>query len=129
MYYTNEFIDELIASRVIKDSEDDYVREGAKVIAKILDDKKITYKLFGVYWWGIKDTLRKYVNNGKWYCGAADDALMKERANHGSEFRNSLAGRYYMNEFQIYGYRDGHSWFDKNEDEHDYTLFDDNAGM
>ncbi|GMO25885.1 MAG: hypothetical protein Ta2B_05700 [Termitinemataceae bacterium] len=127
MYYTNEFINELIPQ--ISARQETYASNGAKQIAKILDFRKDSYKLFGVYWWGVKDALRKYVANGKWYCGAADDPLMKERADHGSEFRNVLAANYYMNDTHVYGYRSGHDWYDTNGDQHSYNLYDEDAGM
>ncbi|GHU41755.1 hypothetical protein FACS1894190_10240 [Spirochaetia bacterium] len=130
MYYTDDFIDGLIESGKITLPHDEYVKINAVNISKMLDDNKMNYKLFGVYWWGVKDALRKYVNNGKWYCGIADDPLMKERADHGSEFRNILAGMYYMNEFFEDGITSGHYRYDKiTGGEHDYTLFDDNAGV
>ncbi|GMO42255.1 MAG: hypothetical protein Ta2F_18250 [Termitinemataceae bacterium] len=80
-----------------------------------------------MYWWTVKDALRKYVNNGKWYCLGSDDPLMKERAWHGSEFRTVLAAMYYMNG-QL-DFSSGHTWNSKDGEEHSYTLMDDNAGM
>jgi hypothetical protein len=93
----------------------------------MLDAKKSWYKTFGVYWWAVKDALRKYVNNGKWYCGFQDDPLMKERAFHGSEFRTMLAAMFYSNDQSRA--LSGCVWYDKEGDSHPYTLFDADAKL
>jgi hypothetical protein len=84
------------------------------------------FEQLGVYWWAVKDTLRGYVNNGAWYCGKANDPLMKEQAWHSSEFRTVLAGMFYMNE--QYDFESGCRWYDAAGDEHSYTLFDPDVG-
>jgi hypothetical protein len=124
MYYTNDFIDKLIP-RVSTD-HDMYANINAHNIAKMLKHDKRNYLLFGVYWWHVKDALRKYVDNGAWYCGKQDDPLMKERSSHGSEFRDILAAMYYMNREPTV-YTNAHTWFDKQDNEHDYTLHDPDA--
>lgn len=92
----------------------------------MLNADKLEYKRFGVYWWAVKEALRTYVHNGKWYCGDIEDTLMKERAWHGDLFRTMLAGMCYMN--QQIECTSGHTWTDKDGNEHDYTLFDEQAG-
>jgi hypothetical protein len=124
MYYTEDFIDRLEKKVVIK-PEESYIRTQACNVAKMLCANKRNYKLFGVYWWSIKEALREYVHDKAWYCGSADDLLMKERARHRSLYRSMLAGMYYMNE-QISRTSD-HVWHDSDGEEHTYTLYDENA--
>ena len=123
MYYENEVIDSLESG--VSLDKNMYANIQAHNVSKMLSSKKSHYKLFGVYWWAVKDALRKYVNNGAWYCGVQDDPLMKERAWHGSEFRTMLAAMYYMNE-----HREVTSacvWFDREGGSRPYTLFDPDA--
>jgi hypothetical protein len=110
MYYDNEFIDAL--EKKVELDKSMYANIQAHNAAKMLSAKKHWYKLFGVYWWHVKDALRKYVDNGQWYCGTEDDPLMKERSWHGSEFRTMLAAMYYMNEHHELS--SACSWHDKN---------------
>ena len=127
MYYSNEFITEL-ENRISLD-KNMYANVQAHNVAKMLKSKKHWYKLFGVYWWSVKDALRKYVDTGKWYCGIQDDPLMKERAWHGSELRTMIAAMYYMNE-QMNGHHMLTSdcvWYDKEGETHNYTLSDPDA--
>jgi len=124
VYYSNEMIDDLIHGVSI--DKDMYANVQIHNVAKMLKKHKSCYKMFGVYWWAVKDALRKYVDNGAWYCGKQDDPLMKERAWHNSEFRTMLAAMYYMNEhhFEI---TSSHTWYDKNGESHLYTLSDPDA--
>jgi hypothetical protein len=123
MYYSNDFIDK-IEKKVLLDKSM-YANIQAHNVSKMLKEHKGWYKLFGVYWWAVKDALRKYVDNGEWYCGIQDDPLMKERASHGSEFRTMLAAMFYLN--------DRHeataacTWYDKDGESHQYTLSDPDA--
>lgn len=124
MYYDNEFID-MLETKVELDKAM-YANIQAHNVAKILTDKKSWYKLFGVYWWAVKDALRKYVANKAWYCGSQDDPLMKERSWHGSEFRTMLAAMYHLNEHREL--TSACLWHDKDGGSHPYTLFDPDAG-
>ena len=124
MYYSNEFIDEL--EKKVSLDKDMYTNIQAHNVSKMLKDKKHWYKLFGVYWWFVKDMLRKHVNNGKWYCGIQDDPLMQERAWHGSEFRTMVAAMYYMNEHH-HELTSSCIWYDKEGESHQYTLSDPDA--
>ncbi len=124
MYYSNEFIDKL--EKEVSLDRDMYANIQAHNAAKMINSNKHWYRLFGVYWWAVKDALRKYVGNNKWYCGKQDDPLMKERAWHGSEFRTMLAAMYYSNDHQEAS--SASCWFDKDGNKHDYTLFDPDAG-
>jgi hypothetical protein len=125
MYYTDQFIDGLEDKVSIDKAM--YANIQAHNAAKMLKSKKSMYKMFGVYWWNVKDALRKHVNNGEWYCGVQDDPLMKERGWHGSEFRTMLAAMYYMNEHRMI--ISDCVWYDVNGDKHLYTLFDPDAGL
>ena len=127
MYYENEFIDGLETSKELSISRESYAEVQAKNIAKMLAYDRLYYKQFGVYWWAVKDALRRYVNDGQWYCQKADDPLMKERAWHGSEFRTMLAAMFYMNE--KYDFQSGCLWYDRQGEEHEYALFDPDAGF
>ena len=120
MFYSNEQIDSL-ESKVSLDKAM-YANIQAHNVVKMLKSNREWYKMFGVYWWSVKDALRKYVDNGKWYCGIQDDPLMKERAWHGSEFRTMLAAMYYMNNNREI--TSGHIWYDKDGEGHLYTLID-----
>jgi len=123
MYYTNEFIDKI--EQEVQLDKIMYANLQAHNVARMLADNKENYKLFGVYWWNVKEALRKYVDNGNWYCGVQDEPLMKERGWHGSEFRTMLAAMYYMNEHQVI--TSDHEWYDKDGEKHLYTLFDPDA--
>ncbi|GMO30233.1 MAG: hypothetical protein Ta2F_05670 [Termitinemataceae bacterium] len=125
MYYTNDFIDGLIPK--LKVPIETYAENSAKEFSKILNSDKKYYKKFGVYWWAVKDALRKYMHNGKWYCGGADDPLMKERAWHGDLNRTVLAAGYYFGSLQLFDSM--HQWTDNDGVEHDYKLYDEDAGF
>jgi len=124
MYYSNELIDELEGKITLDRGM--YVNVQAHNVAKMLKLDKSMYRLFGVYWWAVKDALRKYVGNDSWYCGKQDDPLMKERAWHGSELRTMVAAMFYMNEH----HKTASScvWYDKDGDTRLYPLFDADAG-
>jgi hypothetical protein len=94
----------------------------------MLKDNREYYKQFGVYWWAVKDALRQTIgeSSGEWYAGKADDPLMKERAWHGNQFRTMLAAMYFMNE--RIDFSPAHYWYDRDGEEHTYTLFDEDAG-
>jgi len=123
MYYTNEFIDEL--EKKVSLDKTMYANIQAHNVSKMLASNKSMYKMFGVYWWNVKEALRKHIGNGEWYCGIQDDPLMKERGWHGSEFRTMLAVMYYMNDHQVI--TSDHEWYDKDGGMHNYTLFDPDA--
>jgi hypothetical protein len=123
MYYSNKFIDEL-ETKISLDRAM-YANIQAHNAAKMLKSNRSWYRLFGVYWWAVKDALRKYLGNGEWYCGIQDDPLMKERAWHGSEFRTMLAAMYYMNDHQEL--TPDCAWHDKDGESHRYTLSDPDA--
>lgn len=124
MYYDNEFIDAL--EKKVELDKDMYANIQAHNVAKMLKQNKLWYRLFGPYWWHVKDALRKYVNNGAWYCGRQDDPLMKERTRHGSEFRTVLAAMYYMNEHREL--TSACTWHDAEGNPRGYTLFDADSG-
>ena len=123
MYYSNELINDL--DKKVKIDKDMYANIQTHNIAKMLKQNKSWYKMFGVYWWAVKDALRKYIDNGEWYCGIQDDPLMKERAWHGSEHRTMIAAMFYTNDH--HEIKSSHEWFDKNGDKHFYTLSDPDA--
>jgi hypothetical protein len=123
MYYSNELIDELIESVTLDKAM--YANIQAHNVAKMLKEHKTWYKLFGVYWWAVKEALRKHVDNGEWYCGIQDDPLMKERAWHGSEFRTMVAAMYHLNEHQEL--TSDCTWYDKKGESHPYMLDDPDA--
>ena len=123
MYYGNDLIDGL-EDKVSLD-KNMYANIQARNVSKMLASNKSWYRLFGVYWWAVKDALRKYVHNGAWYCGGQDDPLMKERSWHGSEFRTMLAAMYYMNEHRELSA--SCVWYDKEGGGHSYTLADPDA--
>ena len=123
MYYENSFIDGLV--KQVQLDHTMYANIQAHNIAKMLKSHKAWYRIFGVYWWAVKDALRSYVDNGAWYCGKQDDPLMKERAWHGSEFRTILAAMYYSNDHMEAA--PDCVWFDQNGDRHNYALFDNDA--
>jgi len=125
MYYSNELIDELDLQ--VKLDKNMYANIQSHNVVKMLKFKKENYKLFGVYWWSVKDAIRKYVNNGAWYCGVQDDLLMKERAWHGSEYRTMVAAMFYMND--RHEITSSHDWYDKDGEKHLYTLSDPDAGI
>jgi len=123
MYYSDEFINEL--EKKVKLDKAMYANIQAHNVVKMLKSNKSWYKLFGVYWWAVKDALRKYVGNGQWYCGKQDDPLMKERAWHGSEFRTMLAAMYYSNNNkELTG---SCEWYGHDGGIHNYTLSDPDA--
>ena len=123
MYYSNELIDELELKVQLDKSM--YANIQAHNVAKMLKENKTWYKLFGIYWWAVKDALRKYVNNGQWYCGIQDDPLMKERAWHGSEFRTVMAAMFYSQDRSAA--LSACEWYDKEGEKHFYTLSDPDA--
>lgn len=125
-YYDEEFIDKL-ESMLKTEPGEPYIDKVALGIPKILRSNLLAYKSFGVYWWAVKDVLRRYLKDSKdWFVGPYNDELMKENAWHGSEFRTILAAMYYHSNQM--GYSSDHEWDDENEVEHHYTLFDENAG-
>jgi len=128
MYYSNELIDELEGKITLDRFM--YVNIQAHNVAKMLKSDKSMYKLFGVYWWAVKDALRKYVSNDSWYCGKQNDPLMKERTWHGNDLRTMIAAMFYMNEnFEFHKvYPSDCLWHDKDGNLHRYTLFDSDAG-
>jgi len=123
MYYSNELIDKI--ENEVQLDKVMYANIQAHNVAKMLSSNRSMYKMFGVYWWNVKDALKKHVDNGEWYCGIQDEPLMKERGWHGSEFRTILAAMYYMNEHQVI--TSDHVWYDADGDARDYTLFDPDA--
>ena len=123
MYYNNEFIYEIEKS--VRLDKVMYANIQAYNVARMLAENRLNYKMFGVYWWNVKDALRKHVNNDEWYCRLQDEPLMKERGWHGSDFRTMLAAMYYMNEHQEI--TSDHVWYDSEGETHNYTLFDPDA--
>jgi len=125
MYYSNELVDEL--EKKVKLNPAQYANIQAHNVVKMLKLEKSRYKMFGVYWWAVKDALRKYIDNGQWYCGKADDLYMKEKAWHGSEYRTMIAAMYHSNECMTAS--SACEYFDKNGERHLYTLHDSDAGL
>jgi hypothetical protein len=126
MHFTDEFVTKLEGQ--VKMPKETYAEVQAKNIVKMLKSDRRWYKEFGVYWWAVKDAIRKYAGGGKaWYCGSFDDPLMKERAWHGSEFRTFLAGMYLMSAKKINDFSGYCQWTDKEGVTHDYVVYDDDA--
>ena len=125
MHYDNEFIDKLV--RRVSLDPGMYANVQAHNAAEMLRRDGRLYRLFGVYWWAVKDALRKYVDDGEWYCGSQDDPLMRERAWHGGEFRTMVAAMFRMNENPDAS--PDCEWPDANGDGHPYTLYDPDAGV
>lgn len=126
-YYDNEFVDSLVENLETEGGEA-YLSKFAESIAPLLRDNPILYKTFGVYWWAVKEALQKYAAKpGDWFAGPYFDEWMKENAWHGDLFRTVLAGAYYHSGQMTH--TSDHEWTDNNGVDHDYTLFDENAGM
>lgn len=126
MFYDNEFVDTLEKSLKIP-AGIPYLYQMAKTIGDMLETNKMIYKSFGVYWWAMKEALQAYCpNRNAWFMGTYTDHLMKERARHGSLFRSVLAAVYYHSQQDTY--TSDHYWEDSDGIEHDYTLFDEDAG-
>jgi hypothetical protein len=126
MYYRNEFIDGLVDKVMVPERR--YVKQMARNFARLLDEDPLRYKMFGVYWWGVKEAFRKYIHDqNRWYCGSFTDPIMASRANHGSRFRNMVAAVYYEN--QQLEYNDQHTWFDRDGEQHEYSLLDQDLGQ
>jgi hypothetical protein len=127
MYYDDIFVDSLVKELKIPGGES-YVQHTAEALAPILVQKPEVYKTFGVYWWAMKDALKKYGGiPDAWFMGKSDDIVMKTRAWHGDEFRTILAAAYYHSGQLLY--TSDHQWTDKYGVEHDYSLFDPDAGF
>lgn len=127
MYYDNDFVDGLVGKLKIPGGEP-YVRNTALTVGGMLKKDSQIYKSFGVYWWAMKEALREYYpGKGEWFMGSYSDDLMKERAWHGDLFRTVLAGTYYHG--RQMSYVSDHEWTDTKGVDHDYTLFDENAGF
>jgi hypothetical protein len=127
MYYANEDIDKLETMLKIPGG-DGYVKAMALSIGEMLVRHNDLYKTFGVYWWAVKEALHKYYpDKSPWFMGEAEDPIMYRRAWHGSLFRTVLAGAYYSDQHNII--TSGHDWTDSEGVEHDYTLYDVNAGF
>jgi len=127
-YYLEEEKAEIeqIYSKFIKDDPEKWVEGWAKSTAKMLDKNKSEYKRFGVYWWAIKDLLRKYApDKGKWYCGTDSDATMKKNAWHGDEYRTLVAGIMCFNDNGAPG--GVCTWTDKNGELRQYVVYDEDA--
>ena len=127
MFYDNDFVDGLVAKLRVPGG-DDYVKRTALTIGDMLKKNPRIYKSFGVYWWAVKEALRRYYpDSDEWFTGSYSDDLTKERAWHGDLFRTVLAGTYYHG--RQTSYSSDHSWTDAAGVDHDYTLFDENAGF
>jgi hypothetical protein len=126
MYYTNEEVDSLERMVQITGGES-YARRSALAIGEMLENEPTLYKTFGVYWWAIKEALKKYYPKEGWFKGDYFDQLMYNRAWHGSLFRTVLAGAYYHGQHPIIA--SSHEWTDKNGVDAEYTLFDEDAGF
>jgi hypothetical protein len=126
MYYDNDFID-VLEENLSVPGGDTYVKKVVISIGDIIKNDKRIYKSFGVYWWAMKEALWKYYpDKNVWFMNSYMDNLMKERAWHGSQFRTVLAAVYYHSQQDTY--TSDHFWDDADGVEHDYTLFDENAG-
>lgn len=127
MYYDNVFIDYLVGELKVPGGEE-YVRRTAHAIAPMLAKDPKVYKTFGVYWWAVKDALREHSGMpDAWFMGPGDDPVMKGRAWHGDEFRTILAAAYFHGKQLVYS--SDHQWTDAYGVEHNYTLFDPDAGF
>lgn len=128
MYYDDVFVDYLVKEMQGSQKGEEYVRRTALAMGPMLVKKPEIYKSFGVYWWTMKDALKKYAGlPDAWFMGAGDDVVMKKRAWHGSAFRTILAANYFHS--RQTEYTNKHRWTDGYGVEHDYTLFDPDAGV
>lgn len=126
MYYDDVFVDYLV-DEMRGPKGDEYVRRIAIARGPELVARPETYKTFGVYWWAMKDALKQYAGLvDAWFMGSHDDIVMKARAWHGSAFRTILAANYFHSRQTENTSR--HRWTDVYGIEHDYTLFDPDAG-
>ena len=128
MHFTDEFVSGL--EKRIHIPQDDYAMLQSRNVCKMLKNDKRWYKEFGVYWWAMKDAIRKYAfpcYKKSWFMGSYDDPLMKERAWHGSEFRTVLAGMYLMSAKKINDFSGCCDWTDKKDIVHNYVVFDEDA--
>lgn len=122
-YYSDSDIDSFV--KRVTAPEAGYAQNAANGAAQILDKRPSAYKRFGVYWWGLKALMKKYVHNGTWYCGPFNDSVMQTRADHGSEFRNAIAAWVY---FENHPLEDAKAqWEDDAGVIHPYTLMDTDA--
>jgi hypothetical protein len=126
-FYTEDEVSALIPQLKVKGGED-YVIRTAKALGPMLIKAPSLYKLFGVCWWTIKDAIVRHAPiQGAWFMGGFFDFRMKARAWHGDEFRTVLAGAYYQsNHFDSNA---THSWMDNEGEDHEYDLFDQDAGF
>lgn len=122
--YGEGFVDELISRLEL--AEEAYLEMMKVNIPKMLKSDKNNYKLFGVYWWGVKDFLRRCVHDNEWYCGSIENQLVMERANHGSDFRNLVAAMHFAH--NNINRLNRAEYYDKDENYHDDLLLDENAG-
>ncbi len=119
-YYSEQDMDDYAAR--VKTAPEDYPARAAQSTAAMLRKHPSAYKRYGVYWWGLKTLLRKYIHDGSWYCGPETDAVMETRANHGSEFRNALAALVYFDHHPLADSKA--QWEDSQGVIHPYTLMD-----
>lgn len=127
MYYSADEVDKLEQALTTPGGES-YVRRAALSIGKMLEKDPSLYKTFGVYWWAMKDALRKYYpDSSAWFMGEYQDALMYERAWYGSLFRTVLAAAYYHGQHLII--TSSHDWTDSAGADQSYTLYDEDAGF
>lgn len=126
MYYSNEDVDQF-AERLTVPGGEEYVKQAALAIGDMLVKRPDIYKTFGVYWWAMKEALRKYYPKDAWFKGKYSDQLMRERAWHGSLFRTVLAAAVYHGQHDLI--TSAHEWTDAQGEEWQYTLIDEDAGF
>jgi phosphopantetheinyl transferase (holo-ACP synthase) len=125
MYYSNADIDELEKTIGNRGGEA-FIRRVVLSVGKLLEKKRSIYKTFGVYWWAMKEALRKYYPvRTAWFMGGYQDMLMYERSWHGSLFRTVLAAaNYHKGQISVTAY---HEYTGRNGESCNYTLQDEDA--
>jgi len=122
--YTDEDIDKL-QEQVTEKNETKYLQQAADGVGKLLIESPQRYKTFGVYWWAIKEMLKKHYTGSKaWFQGNDENPIIKSRNWHKTLYRTCLAGLYF------HGQQDEHKSdfsYDHQGGKVGYTLIDHDA--
>ena len=86
------------ATKNIKLAPEEWLQRNAKNVATILAKSPQRYRVYGPYWWAIKDALRQYSGAMAWFTGPGNDPVTKHRTWYGSLYLTMLAGLIYAEE-------------------------------
>ena len=89
-----------------------WLKTSLQTIGSILQDNPSHYKMFGVYWWGVKYLLKHHNIGGKraWYKGSYSDEIARLNADHGEDILNIQAAQNYASIV-----RPDNNWLDREE--------------